>query len=109
MRLCKKDESVYRMLEAERDRCRLVVEKIDRELTALPKGSLGQRKVKSGGKEYCYPCLRYRSGARVMFDHLSAEKVQVLAPLLEKRKKLASDMKANKRRIATIDALLRRG
>jgi hypothetical protein len=44
-----------------------------------------------------------------MFDHLSAEKVQVLAPLLEKRKKLASDMKANKRRIATIDALLRRG
>ena len=54
----KKDESVFRMLESERDRCALVVDKINRELGKLPKGSLGERKVRSHGKEYVYPCLR---------------------------------------------------
>jgi len=106
MRAKKKDESVFRLLISERDRCQSVVERINNALDRLPKGSLSQRKVKSGGKEYCYPCLRYRSGSRVLFEHLSPEKAEALLPLLEKRKKLESDMKANKLRIATINSLL---
>lgn len=109
MQAQKKDESVFNMLQSERDRCVLVVEKIGRELDKLPKGSLSKRKVKSGGKEYCYPCLRYRSGSRVLFEHLSPEKAEELLPLLEKRNKLNSDLKANKRRIATINTLLHKG
>lgn len=104
-----KDESVYTMLRAERDRCALVIEKITRELEKLPKGSLGQRKVKSHGKEYVYPCLRYRDGSAVKFEHLAPEQAEELKPAIERRKKLQADLRANKKRIATLDAILPKG
>ncbi len=105
----KKDDSVFKMLQAEQERCVRVVEKIRGEIEKLPKGSLGQRKVKSADKEYIYPCLRYRKGSSVLFEHLSAEKAEELKPLLEKRKKLASDLKVNKRRIVTLNSILQKG
>ena len=105
----KKDESVFRMLQSERDRCLLVVDKINTELDKLPKGSLGERKVHSHGKEYVYPCLRYRSESGVVFEHLSPAKAEKLRPALEKRKKLQADLKANKKRIATLNAILQKG
>jgi len=101
----KKDESVFRMLQSERDRCLLVVDKIYRELDKLPKGSLGERKVRSHGKEYVYPCLRYRGESGVVFEHLSHAKAEKLKPALEKRKKLQADLKANKKRIATLNGI----
>lgn len=101
-----KDESVYNMLQAERDRCALVIEKVTRELEKLPKGSLGQRKVTSHGKQYVYPCLRYREGSNVKFEHITTEQAEELKPLLERRKKLQADVRANKKRIATLDAIL---
>ena len=104
-----KDESIFRMLQSERERCLLVAEKVVRELEKLPKGSIGTRKVKTGVKEYCYPCLRFRKGAQVLYEHLSGEKASELKPLLEKRKKLESDLKANKKRIATIDSIIHKG
>ena len=104
-----KDDSVFRMLQSERDRCALVIEKINSELDKLPKGSLGQRKVKSHGKEYIYPCLRYREGAVVKFEHLAPEKAEELKPALERRKKLQADLKANKKRVATLNAVLPKG
>lgn len=103
------DESVYNMLRAERDRCALVIEKITRELEKLPKGSLGQRKVKSHGREYVYPCLRYRDGSTVKFEHLAPEQAEELKPAIERRKKLQADLRANKKRIATLDAILPKG
>ncbi len=104
-----KDASVFRMLQSERDRCSLVIEKIGRELEMLPKGSLGQRKVKSHGKEYVYPCLRYRNDSGVKFEHLSLEKAAEMKPALEKRKKLLNDLKANKKRLLTLNAILLKG
>ena len=104
-----KDESVFRMLQSERDRCVLVIEKINSELDKLPRGSLGQRKVKSHGKEYIYPCLRYRDGAEVKFKHLAPEKAEELKPALERRKKLQADLKANKKRVVTLNAILPKG
>src|SRR5512133_3909460 len=101
----KKDESVFRMLRSERDRCALVMEKINRELEKLPKGSLGERKVRTNGKEYVYPCLRYRGESGVVFEHLSPAKAEEIKPTLEKRKKLQADLKANKIRIATLNAI----
>jgi hypothetical protein len=105
----KKDESVFRMLQSERDRCALVVDKINRELDKLPKGSLGVRKVRSHGKEYVYPCLRYRGESGVVFEHLSASQAEELKPALEKRKKLQADLKANKKRISTLNSILLKG
>jgi len=105
----KKDESVFRMLQSERDRCALVIDKINSELEKLPKGSFGQRKVKSHGKEYIYPCLRYRDGSEVKFKHLSPERAEELKPALERRKKLLADLRANKKRIATLNAILPKG
>jgi len=104
-----KDDSVFRMLQSERDRCALVIEKISIEINRLPKGSLGQRKVKSHGKEYIYPCLRYRDGSEVKFEHLAPEKAAELKPALERRKKLQADLKANKIRVATLNSLLPKG
>jgi hypothetical protein len=104
-----KDESVFRMLQSERDRCALVIEKINRELEKLPKGSIGQRRVKSHGKQYVYPCLKYRNGSVVKFEHLSSEKAEELRPLLEKRNKLQDDLRANKKRLSTINAILQKG
>jgi len=45
----------------------------------------------------------------VKFEHLSAEKAENLQPLLEKRKKLLEDLKANKKRVATLNAILQKG
>ncbi|GFE62430.1 hypothetical protein [Geobacter sp. AOG2] len=105
----KKDESVFGMLRSERDRCLLVMDKINRELDKLPKGSLGERKVRSHGKEYVYPCLRYRGKSGVVFEHLSPAKAKEIKPELEKRKRLQADLKANKKRIATLNAILHKG
>ena len=104
-----KDESIFRMLQSERDRCALVIEKINSELDKLPRWSLGQRKVKSHGKEYIYLCLRYRDGAEVMFEHLAPAKAEELKPALERRNKLQADLKANKIRVATLNAILPKG
>lgn len=109
MRAKGKDDSVFRMLQSERNRCALVIEKICGELEKLPKGSLGRRKVKVGGKEYIYPCLRYREEAGVKFEHLSPEQAEGLKPALEKREKLREDLKATRKRLATLDSLLRKG
>jgi hypothetical protein len=106
MRTEKKDLSVFNMLRSERNRCDLVAEKLRREIDKLPKGSLSERRVKSHGKVYVYPCLRYREGKKVAFEHLSPQKAEALKPALERRKKLESDLKANKKRIATLNTIL---
>lgn len=109
MRSENKDQSVFNMLRSERSRCVELADRLRQEIAGLPKGSLGQRKVKQGGKEYVYPCLRYRDGQKVAYEHLSRERAEEIKPLLERRKKLESSLKANKKRIATIDAILKKG
>ena len=97
------------MLQSERDRCNLVIEKIQGELEKLPKGSIGRRKVKSHGREYVYPCLRYREGAVVKYEHLAPERVEELIPALDRRKKLLADLKTTRRRVVTLNAILQKG
>ena len=109
MRAEKKDQSVFNMLKSERNRCVDLAERLRCEIDKLPKGSLGERKVKSSNKVYVYPCLRYRDGKKVAFEHLSHEKAEELKPILERRKKLESSLKANKKRIATLDVILKKG
>jgi len=109
MRAEKKDQSVFNMLRSERNRCVDLAERLRHEIDKLPKGSLGERKVKSNDKEYVYPCLRYRVGDKVVYEHLSRKKAEELKPVIERRKKLESNLKANKNRIATINAILAKG
>ena len=109
MRAENKDQSVFNMLNSERNRCNELAERLSHEISKLPKGSLGKRKVKCVGKVYVYPCLRYRDGKKVAYEHLSHEKAEELKPILERRKKLELSLKANKKRIATLDAILRKG
>lgn len=109
MKAEKRDPSIFNMLKSERNRCLELVGQLQREIDKLPKGSLGERKVKSGNKVYSYPCLRYREGKKVAFEHLSRERAEKLKPLLERRKKLEVSLKASKKRIATLDALLGKG
>jgi hypothetical protein len=58
---------------------------------------------------YIYPCLRYRNDSGVKFEHLSPEKAAEMKPALEKRKKLLNDLKANKKRLLTLNAILLKG
>jgi hypothetical protein len=109
MRAGNKDQSVFNMLKSERNRCVELADRLRREIDILPKGSLGERKVKSNGREYVYPCLRYRDGNKVVYEHLSRNKAEELKLGLERRKKLESSLKANRKRIATIDAILAKG
>lgn len=104
-----KDQSIFNMLNSERNRCDVVVERLQREIDKLPKGSLGERRVKSHGKVYVYPCLRYREGKKVAFKHLAPENAEAIKLELERRKKLEADLRANKKRIATLDAILGKG
>lgn len=106
MRAMKKDPSIFNMLKSERNRCIELADRLHREIDLLPKGSLSERKVKSKDREYVYPCLRFRDGEKVKYEHLSREKAEALKPLLERRKKLESSLRANKKRIATINNIL---
>lgn len=65
--------------------------------------------MKSRGKEYVYPCLRYRDGSEVKLEHLAHEKAEEQKPALERRKKLLADLKANRKRVATLNAILPKG
>ena len=106
MRAKNKDDSVFRMLASEMGRCARVIEKINSELEKLARGSLGKRKVKSGGKEYIYSCLRYREGSHVVFEHVSQKRAEELLPELERKKKLQKDLRANRLRLNTIKLIL---
>lgn len=103
-----KDESVITLLQTERDRCTQVIERVAKDIERLPRGSLGQRKVKAGGKVYVYPCLKYREGKHVKFEHVPPQKVDEIRLELERKKKLQDTLKANKKRIDTINHILRR-
>lgn len=102
----KKDQSVLNMLKSERSRCIEMMERLRHEIDRLPKGSLSKRRVKSGDKVYEYPCRRYREKDKVKFEHLSEPQAEELRPKIERRKKLEASLKANKKRIATIDGIV---
>jgi len=106
MRADKKDQSVINMLKSERSRCVEMMERLSEEIDRLPKGSLGKRRVKSGNKVYEYPCRRYREKDKVKFEHLSEAQAEEIRPKIERRKKLEASLGANKKRIATIDAIV---
>jgi hypothetical protein len=106
MRADKKDQSVFNMLKSERSRCVEMAARLGEEIERLPKGSLGKRRVKSSDKVYEYSCRRYREKDKVKFEHLSEKQAEELKPKIERRKKLEASLKANKKRIATIDAIV---
>jgi len=103
------DNSVYQMLESERIRCQSVLEKIDKELESLPRGSLCQRRVVSNGKVYVYPCLKYRDNAEVRIIHLTREKADELQGQLERKKRLKEIVKETKVRLATLRMIIAQG
>ena len=103
------DNSVYEMLESERARCQSVLEKIDKELESLPKGSLCQRRVVSNGKVYVYPCLKYRDNSEVKTIHITREKADELQGQLERKKRLKAVVKETKVRLATLRMIIAHG
>lgn len=103
------DDSVFQMLDSERARCEAVLERLERELATLPKGSLCQRRVVSNGKVYLYPCLKYRDGSEVKLVHVTREKVDEVQAQVERKKRLQMVVKETKLRLATLRRLLAHG
>jgi hypothetical protein len=104
-----RDDSVFEMLESERARCEAVLERIDRELATLPKGTLCKRRVVSNGKVYLYPCLKYRDASGVKIVHIAQEKAEAVEEQMDRKKRLKAVVKETKVRLATLRALIARG
>lgn len=103
------DDSVFQMLDSERARCESVLERIEREIATLPRGSFSLRRVVSNGKIYLYPCLKYREGSEVKLVHIAREKADEVQAQVERKKRLKRTAKETKVRLATLRGLLARG
>lgn len=104
-----RDDSVFEMLKTEHARCETVLERIDRELATLPKGTLCKRRVVSNGKVYFYPCLKYRDASGVKLVHIVQERVEAVEAQMERKKRLKIAAKETKNRLATLRTLIARG
>ena len=104
-----RDDSVFEMLKSEHARCEAVLERIDRELATLPKGTLCKRRVLSNGKVYLYPCLKYREALEVKLVHIAQEKIEAVEAQMKRKKHLKIAAKETKNRLATLRALIVRG
>lgn len=100
------DESVYRMLRSECDRCVSVVEKVSKEIDALPKGYLSTKKVKAKEKEYLYTCVKQRVGNKVVTTHVKPNEVPQIEQDMKRKKILTETLRANLDRINTIKKIL---
>lgn len=109
MRKRERDDNVFGMLESEHARCVRLSEALQDEIDKLPKGSIGIRKVKSGGREYEYQCLKYREGGKILFKHVSAGEVERLQMQVNRRVSLQKDLRAYKKRVRTLENLIAKG
>jgi len=109
MRKRERDDNVFGMLESERARCVRLSEALQNEIDKLPKGSIGIRRVKSGGREYEYQCLKFREGEKVVFKHVTANEIECLQVQVNRRVSLQKDLRAYKKRVRTLENLIAKG
>lgn len=76
------------------------ITELEREIAALPPGTLSTKKIK--GREYCYH--RFSQNGKRTEEYVSSEKVEALRAQIEKRKALEAELKALKRAVPNIGA-----
>lgn len=92
------------VLEEEYARSMRLCQRIEAELSSLPKGSVRTRKIR--GHEYYY--LNYRVGDAVKSDYIPACEVETARAQVARRKELAAALKEQKRSCKQIERALGR-
>jgi len=109
MSVVKKDKVVYGMLQDELERCEGLSSSLEEGLSELPKGSLHERKIRSGKKLLVYHYLKFRDGARSVYKHVPQRLVQELASQIEERRKMEENLRQIRSRIKYLNKLLKAG
>ena len=92
------------VLEEEYARSLRLCQRIEAELSSLPKGSVRARQI--SGHEYYY--LNYREGDAVKSDYIPAREVEAVRAQVARRKELVAALKEQKRACKQIERALGR-
>lgn len=106
MKVVEKDRIISGLLRDEYQRCQEMVSELERAASALPKGSLQQRKKHHKGNEYAYHFLKYREGSQSISKHVSEKDVESIREGVARRKKYEQQIKGFKSRMAYLKKIL---
>ena len=107
MKTKSQDESVYRLLKTEANRCESMIARIEQEILSLPRGSLAEKKLKKNGKVYVSHCLKYRENQKIISVHIPKEKLPEIEQAILRKKRLQESKKDGEKRVKTIQRLLK--
>jgi hypothetical protein len=106
MKVVEKDQVISGMLRDEYQRCQEMVGDLERAASALPKGSLQQRKKCYKGNEYTYFFLKFRDGVRSISKHVTEKDVEDVKEGVALRKKYEQQIRGFKSRMAYLKKIL---
>ena len=109
MSVVQKDKVVHGMLQDELERCEGLFRSLEEAISALPKGSLHERKIRSGKKDRQYHYLKFRDGGRSMYRHIPDRLLPDLSSQINRRRKLEEDLQQFRTRIKYLRKLLKTG
>ena len=86
----------------EKQRIEYMLQRYQRELDGLPKGTISEKAV--GGKVYYY--LKYRDGKKVVSQYVSRKEIETVRALVEKRRHIEAMVKSLNEEKAIADKVL---
>ena len=87
----------------EKQRIEYMLQRYQRELDDLPKGTISEKIV--GGKVYYY--LKYRNGKKVVSQYVSRKEIETVRALVEKRRHIEAMVKSLNEEKAIADKVLK--
>ena len=98
MFVVEKDKVISGMLEGELIRCEDMLERLNKAVSNMQKGSINKRIKKYKDKKYVYYYLKYRIGIKSYSKHISLNELDSIKEMIEKRKKYMDEIKIYKNR-----------
>ena len=98
MFVVEKDKVVSGILESELLRCEDMLERLDKAVSNMPKGSIHKRIKKYKNMKYVYYYLKYRIGKKSYSKHISSNELDSIIERLDKRKKYMQEIAIYKKR-----------
>lgn len=93
---------ILHTVKQEKQRIEYMLEKYQKELSALPKGTISKKTV--SGKTYYY--LKYRNGKKVVSQYISKKEIENVRSLVEKRLHIEAMVKSLQEEKAIADKVL---
>jgi hypothetical protein len=109
MKVVETDKVISGMLRDELKRCQEMLESLEKPVSELPKGAIGERKKFHKNKVYSYYYLKYREGDKVISKHVPHIELQDTLKKLAMRKKYEKEIQTYEKKIAYLNKILRAG